>query len=165
MIFHSKANDSNLYNSLLKLSRNTFFYNNIKLKDTFNTRIYLMFMHFSIFLIIFKTKKINFPQKEYDKLFDFIENDLRESGLGDVAVNKNMKNLNKFFYDILLKLNVSKNGFKINTDLIIKYFNELDASKTDKISLFSNYLVTFYNFCFDIDPQNMIQDALKFKVK
>lgn len=135
------------------------------LKDTFNTRVYLMFMHFSIFLIIFKTKKINFPQEEYDKLFDFIENDLRESGLGDVAVNKNMKNLNKIFYDILLKINLSKNGFEINKDLIFKYFGELDTTKMDKISLFSNYLIAFYNFCFDIDPQNMIQDALKFKVK
>ena len=38
-----------------------------------------------------------------------IENHLRESGLGDVSVNKKMKDLTKYFYDILLKLN-DKNG-------------------------------------------------------
>ena len=63
-----------------------------------------MFMHFSIMLIIFKSKETNFKQELYDGLFYYIENDLRELGLGDVAVNKKMKNLNKIFYDILLKI-------------------------------------------------------------
>ena len=38
-------------------------------------------------------------------LFFNIENNLRELGFGDVSVNKKMKELNKIFYDILLKLN------------------------------------------------------------
>ena len=35
-----------LYNILLILSRNIFFYEKIELQDSFETRIYLMFMHF-----------------------------------------------------------------------------------------------------------------------
>ena len=77
----------------------------MKLKDTFETRIYLMFIHFSIILIIFKKKQTKFPQLSYDNLFISIENNLRELGYGDVAVNKKMKDLNKIFYDILLKIN------------------------------------------------------------
>ena len=58
MIFKFKKHDSDLYNKLLILSRNIFFYEKIKLADTFETRIYLMFVHFSIFMIVFKKKKI-----------------------------------------------------------------------------------------------------------
>ena len=42
-----------LYNKFLSLSRNIFFYKKTNLPDTFETRIYLMFVHFSIFMIIF----------------------------------------------------------------------------------------------------------------
>ena len=51
-----KSHPNNLYNILLQLSRNIFFYEKIKLPDTFETRIYLMFVHFSIFMIITKKK-------------------------------------------------------------------------------------------------------------
>ena len=104
MIFNRKRHNTSLYNTLLHLSRNLYFYNKIKLKDTFETRIYLMFIHFSIILVIYKTKKSRFPQSDYDSLFYCIENDLRELGYGDVAVNNKMKKLNKIFYDILLKI-------------------------------------------------------------
>ena len=95
MIFKFKKHNYNLYNTLLHLSRNIYFYKSISIQDTFESRIYLMFMHYSIILIIFKDKKIKFPQEYYDNLFDQIENNLRESGLGDVAVNQKMKILNK----------------------------------------------------------------------
>ena len=67
-----------------------------------------MFMHFSIFLIIFKKKRIKFDQKSYDSLFHNIENNLRELGFGDVSVNKKMKDFNKLLYDILLKIEKKK---------------------------------------------------------
>ena len=76
----------------------------MSLEDTFETRIYLMFMHYSIILIIFKTKKFNIDQENYNNLFFCIENNLRELGYGDISVNKKMKDLNKLFYDILIKL-------------------------------------------------------------
>ena len=65
-----------------------------------------MFIHFSIMMIIFKKKGKKFDQKAYDSLFFNIENNLRELGYGDVAVNKKMKDLNKILYDILLKINI-----------------------------------------------------------
>ena len=73
MIFKTKKHNSNFYNKLLILSRNLFFYNKLTFKDTFETRIYLMFMHFAIILKIYKDKKTNFPQVEYDNLFKCIE--------------------------------------------------------------------------------------------
>ena len=163
MIFNTKHN-SDLYNTLLYLSRNLFFYDKINLPDTFESRIYLMFMHFSVMLIIFKQQKVEFPQKIYDDLFNSVEYNLRELGFGDVAVNTKMKNMNKTFYDILLKVNISNKSFKINKNLILKYFESLNDLNTAKYDLFEQYMINFYHFCFDIKPQTMIKDALKFKV-
>ena len=134
------------------------------LKDSFETRIYLMFLHFSIILIIFKKSKIKYPQSSYDNLFFSIENNLRELGFGDVAVNKKMKDINKIFYDILLKLNIDERAIKINKKLIIKYFSHLEDGSFKKYELFDQYLLKFYHFCFELSPENMIKDAIKFKV-
>jgi len=153
-----------LYNTLLTLSRNLFFYNKIKLNDTFETRIYLMFFHFSIMMIIFKKKEKKFDQSAYDSLFFNIENNLRELGYGDVAVNKKMKDLNKILYDILLKINNSENdSFKINKSLIIKYFNQLNDKDSQKYLDFERYLNDFYKFCFELSLENMIREAINFK--
>ena len=146
------------------MSRNFYFYNKINLKDTFETRIYLMFIHFSLILIIFKKKKINFSQFNYDNLFYCIENNLRELGFGDIAVNKKMKDLNKILYDILLKINKSSDKLIINKNLVLKYFKDLDNSNFNKYKLFDQYFVNFYDFCFELSPENMIKDAIKFKV-
>ena len=104
MMFNIKKHNDNLYNTLLGLSRNIFFYEEIKLPDSFETRIYLMFFHFSIIMKIFKKKGSKFDQSSYDSLFHNIENNLRELGFGDVSVNKKMKDMNKLLYDILLKI-------------------------------------------------------------
>tara|TARA_X000001036_G_scaffold354642_1_gene336301 strand:+ start:1098 stop:1595 length:498 start_codon:yes stop_codon:yes gene_type:complete len=165
MIFKAKKHYSDLYTTLLQLSRNLFFYNKINLKDTFETRIYLMFIHFSIMLIVYKKKKLAFPQSQYDDLFHCIENNLRELGFGDVSVNKKMKDLNKIFYDILLKINISTNDFKINEKLIYKYFVEIENSDNKKYEKFDLYFTNFYHFCFEINPEIMIKETLKFEIK
>ena len=164
MIFNTKKHNTDLYNTLLYLSRNLYFYNKINLKDTFETRIYLMFFHFSLILIIFKKKRINFSQFNYDNLFYCIENNLRELGFGDIAVNKKMKDFNKILYDILLKINKSNDGLIINKNLVLKYFTDLDNSNFNKYRLFEQYFVNFYDFCFELSPENMIKDAIKFKI-
>ena len=161
----SKIHTNDLYNTLLSLSRNIFFYKKIGLPDTFETRIYLMFIHFSIMMIVFKNKGKKFNQKSYDSLFHNIENNLREMGFGDVSVNKKMKDFNKLLYDILLKLNKKNdaNTFKINEKLIIDYFKDLKDTKNTKYTDFERYFSNFYNFCFEIPLDNMIRDLLNFK--
>ena len=155
---------TDLYNTLLTLSRNLFFYNKINLNDAFETRIYLMFIHFSIMMMIFKKKGKKFDQKAYDDLFFNIENNLRELGFGDVSVNKKMKDLNKILYDILLKINNSESdSFNINKNLILKYFNQLNDDEFQKYVVFERYLNDFYKFCFELPLENMIREAINFK--
>ena len=167
MIFKFSTHNNNLYNTLLTLSRNIFFYKNLQLQDNFETRINLIFFHFSIMMIIFKKKGQKFDQKSYDSLFFNIENNLRELGFGDVAVNSKMKNLNKILYDILLKIeNNDQNDkkFRVNSKLVLKYFSELKEPKNDKFLKFETYLLNFYKFSFELPLKNMIEDVLKFKL-
>ncbi len=155
-----------MYIILLTLSRNLFFYKKIGLADNFETRIYLMFFHFSIFMIISKKKGSKFNQKTYDYLFHNIEYNLRESGLGDVSVNKKMKDFNKILYDILLKLDLKYDdpkNFKINSSLIIKYFDLLKGKESSKLARFNDYFSNFYDFCFELSLDNMLEEAIKFK--
>ena len=153
-----------MYTTLLKLSRNVYFYENIKLKDSFETRIYLMFMHFSIILIVYKKKSLSFDQSAYDNLFYSIENNLRELGFGDVSVNKKMKDLNKILYDMLLKIKDSKKDvFVLSKSLVVKYFDIFSNDKTAKYHEFSQYFVKFYNFCFELPHNNMLKRAINFK--
>ena len=163
MIFKKKHN-TELYNILLKLSRNIFFYKKIQLKDSFETRIFLMFFHFSILMIIFKKKGEKFDQDEYDNVFNSIEYNLRELGFGDVSVNKKMKDFNKILYDILLKIdNNSEYDFKLNKKLVTKYFSSLKGENDPKTVDFERYFDKFYKFCFELPLQNMIRETLNFK--
>jgi len=161
----ANSHQTDLYNNLLLLSRNIFFYKEIKLPDTFETRIYLMFFHFSILMIIFKKKGKIFDQKLYDYLFHNIENNLRELGFGDVSVNKKMKEFNKILYDILLKLNLETENdkFTINEKLIKSYFSILNNHQNEKIAILKDYLLKFFNFCFEQPLDNMIRETIKFK--
>ncbi len=124
-----------------------------------------MFIHFSIILIIFKEKGQKFSQKSYDLLFHNIENNLRELGFGDVAVNKKMKDFNKVLYDILLKIKINKdkNIFQLNQNLIQKYFDAFKDNNFNEFKQFEDYLKRFYDFCFELPLENMIRDVNKFK--
>ena len=117
-------------------------------------------------MIITKKKGNKFDQDSYDNFFHNIENNLRELGLGDVSVNKKMKEFNKILYDILLKIESVKKGkekFKSNDKLVLKYFNQLKDQKNSKFKEFESYFLSFFNFCFEISLNNMIREAINFK--
>ena len=115
-----------LYNKIVLLSRNKFFYSKVHLNDTFQNRIYLIFIHFSFLLIEMKKNTNdsiykNFNQNIFDIIFREIELNMREIGYGDTVVNSRMKYLVKTFYAILLESeNYDKKTFKNK----IKYFKK-----------------------------------------
>jgi cytochrome b pre-mRNA-processing protein 3 len=153
-----KSHYNPLYNKLVELSRNIFFYEEILLKDNFETRINLIFIHFSILLIIFKKKKKEFPQEIFDNIFLNIEFHIRELGYGDVTVNKKMKILTRVFYDILLKINKSRSGpFEPNNEILKKYFELTNANSSILIDNLSAYFNIFYNFCFELNRDSMLK--------
>ncbi len=121
-----------------------------------------MFFHYSIILFIQKKRGIKPDQVNYNNLFFYIENNLRELGFGDVSVNKKMKDLNKIFYDILVKLSDGSEDFRLNKILINKYFEILKNNDKNRDE-FEHYLNNFYEFCFELPINNMIQDVQKYK--
>ena len=152
---------------MLNLSRNIFFYKKIGLDDTFETRIFLMFFHFSIIIFISKKKGKKFDQALYDGVFNNIEYNLRELGFGDVSVNKKMKDLNKILYDILLKMSKnfeSSQKFRINTLVVIKYFPKLKEHKNTTFDEFLIYFENFFNFCFELPLDNMLKELKNYKI-
>jgi cytochrome b pre-mRNA-processing protein 3 len=123
-----------------------------------------MFFHYSVILLTLKLKGVKPDQTNYNNLFFHIENNLRELGFGDVSVNKKMKDLNKIFYDILIKLKTNSIDFEINKNLSVKYFENL--SNNDKNWLnYSKYFTNFYLFCFELDSNSVIKDAKNFKLE
>ena len=135
------------------------------LKDNFETRINLIFVHFSILLMIFKTKKKKFPQKIFDNIFLNIEYHIRELGYGDVTVNKKMKILNRVFYDILLKLNQSKSeDFEVNINILKTYFELRNSNSTILVDNLSVYFNNFYNFCFELKTDSVLKGQINFNI-
>ena len=83
--------------------------------------------------------------------------------MGDVSVNKKMKDLTKIFYDILIKLNSSKdNNFTVNEKLTSKYI-QIISIKNNNNEKFKDYLISFYKFCFALELKDIISGDIKFK--
>ena len=158
-----ESHNNLLYNKLVELSRNFFFYKEMMLKDDFETRINLIFVHFSLLLIIFKKKRINFPQEIFDNIFTNIEYHIRELGYGDVAVNKKMKTLTRVFYDILLKIDKNETDvFKTNNKILITYFDLVSGNKSKLSDNLTDYFNKFYNYCFELKSDNMLKGQINF---
>ena len=159
-----KTHNNILYIKLVELSRNIFFYKDVLLKDNFETRVNLIFIHFSLLLIIFKKKNIEFPQEIFDNIFLNIEFHIRELGYGDVVVNKKMKTLTRIFYDILLKINKSKvDDFNTNNEILITYFELTPPNNSQLTDKLRDYFNHYYNFCFELKTDSMLKGQINFK--
>ena len=163
--FYKKHNNQ-LYNKLIGLSRDKFFYDKIKLSDDFETRVLLIFFHLAIILKIAKDSKYHKKSQEiFDNIFLNIEYHIRELGYGDVSVNKKMKSLNKIFYDILISLDKEQLLFDRNTDLLKKYFFTKGKTEEEKMLKLAEYLRKFKDFCFDLDVNIMLNGSIDFKYR
>ena len=111
-----KSHYNPLYNKLVELSRNIFFYKEVLLKDNFETRINLIFVHLSILIIIFKERKKKFPQEIFDNIFLNIEYKMTDrSALGHhicCKIQCNMKDRSALGPNILLKIQCKMKGWR-----------------------------------------------------
>ena len=138
-----KYND--LYNKIISLTREKFFYTEISLKDELITRIYLVLFHLGFILELLKknSKNKKLAQNIYDSFFINIDLHLREIGHGDVSVNKKMKDLIKLFYEILLyceqwDIMGSKDKMKFLKNLFDNN-NEMNFDKQKLLIYLDNY--------------------------
>ena len=95
----------NIYNNLVKLTRNKELYKDLKNQDTFSDRLIFFLLHFAFFLKIYKEnndKKL--LQEIYDYIFRQVELSVREIGYGDQSINKKMKDYLNLFYGMIDKI-------------------------------------------------------------
>tara|TARA_Y100001970_G_scaffold140158_1_gene172521 strand:- start:314 stop:787 length:474 start_codon:yes stop_codon:yes gene_type:complete len=128
----------NIYNNLIKLTRNKLLYNNKLSNESFSDRLIIFLFHFAFFLKIYKKKsnKVEF-QNLYDFIFYQIELSIREIGYGDSTVNKKMKEYINLFYKIIDKVELWD---RLNFD--------------EKIEFFSKFLDVTYENSFYVDYFN-----------
>ena len=160
-----------LYNNILSLSRDKLFFTKFGLADTFQNRIYLIFMHISF--LFTKIKQNNqkeiykvFYQKMFDLIFNNIELNMREIGYGDTVINKNMKFLVKTFYNILLNCeNFNERSLNHKKMFLFKYFTHNNMKKkADNVPLIE-YFDKYQAFCFDLSLDSVLKGNLNFKYK
>ena len=156
-----------MYNKIVFLTRENFFYKDFKLSDSFSNRIYLIFFHLCFILIALKNKQSN--KNDQQTIFDFffkqIELNCRELGYGDMTVNKKMKDLIKLFYEILIQCNNWKQlQIDNKNNLLLNFFSNNCDNKilTNKLI---NYFDKFAFFIEDISLNSVTKGVFNFVYK
>ena len=150
----------NIYNNLVRLTRNKSLYITLKNNDTFSDRLIILLFHFAFFLKVYKEEV---SKKEAQDIFDFvirqIELSIREIGYGDVSVNKKMKDYVNLLFSIIEIVDIwdtMKNSKKIS--LIADYIN-IDVHN----DLFVKYFDKFEEFLAKNPLKIFTKDILEFK--
>jgi len=151
-----KNNYLNIYNNLIKLTRNKNLYLKLEKNDTFSDRLIFLFLHLAFFL---KHFKLSIPPRELQDLFDFIikqiELSIREIGYGDASINKKMKNYLNLFYSMVEKIETSDLDIIENQMNLIKNYLNTDVNLDFYANYFNKYRIfltknTLNNFTKDI---------------
>ena len=152
-----KYNYLNIYNNLIKLTRNKSLYLKLEKDDTFSERLIFLFFHLALFLKHFKT---TVPSKNLQELFDFIirqiELSIREIGYGDVSVNKKMKDFINLFYFIVNE--IEKNDFSDSKNLLNLLKNHLNIDKN--LEFYADYFNKYRIFLTKNTLNNFTKDIL-----
>ena len=152
-----KYNYLNIYNNLIKLTRNKNLYLKLEKEDTFSERLIFLFFHLALFLKHFKT---TIPSKNLQELFDFIirqiELSIREIGYGDVSVNKKMKDFINLFYFIVNE--IEKNDFSDSKNLLNLLRNHLNIDKN--LEFYADYFNKYRIFLTKNTLNNFTKDIL-----
>ena len=137
-----KINFINIYNNLVKLTRNKLLYKNPSNNESFSDRLIMFFFHFAFFLKLFKnqTSKENL-QNLYDYVFKQIELSIREIGYGDASVNKKMKEYVNLMHAIIDRVELWENLDLSSKSKFFSEFIEVDKESSFFISYFDKYVL------------------------
>ena len=148
----------NIYNNLIKLTRNKELYN-INKQDTFYDRLIIFFFHMAFLLKIYKKAE---TKDNLQKFFDFcirqVELSIREIGYGDATINKKMKDYVNLLFSIIDNIDNwenKKNHEKMQ--ILNSYLNDL--FNKDKFLI---YLEKYSIFLSKNTFNNLSKDILTF---
>ena len=137
----------NIYNNLIKYTRNKDLYKNLNREDNFSDRLTVFLLHFSFFLKNFKNdENRKVLQEIYDFNFRQLELSIREIGYGDQSINKKMKDYINLFHSMVSEIhfwNESTNEEKLkkisfflsdfqNNEYLVNYFEDFNSNLSKK---------------------------------
>ena len=150
----------NIYNNLIKLTRNKSLYLNISGEESFSDRIIFLLLHLSFFLKIYKRpENKDLMQDIHDFVFRQIELSIREIGYGDVSVNKKMKDYVNLLFSIIDKIDdwdVKNNAEK--SDIFKLYIEH-----SENYDIYINYFEKYRIFLSKNSFNNLSKDILTVK--
>ena len=160
-----------IYQNIVKRSRSKFFYIKYNLEDSFETRFDLIIFHAFMIFYFYKNKKLDkstIPQDLFDHMFSDFENNLREMGFGDIAVNKKMKNFIRAFYGRLSQYSKSIELLKNEGDkslleqTILNNIFKGNPSENENIEMFVDYISGNINNFLNNSESKNIENNFKF---
>ena len=175
-MFFKKENKKvkEIYQNIIEISRSKFFYLKLKLKDDFETRFDLIIFHAFMIFFYYKNldyKKSRVSQDLFDSMFDDFENNLREMGFGDIAVNKKMKVFISAFYGRIAQYSKSIELYKSKGDkslihsTILNNIYKGDNSSNKEIDFFVNYMIENIDYFIKNKEINNLKNNFDFIVK
>tara|TARA_Y100000816_G_scaffold64143_1_gene42433 strand:+ start:1237 stop:1767 length:531 start_codon:yes stop_codon:yes gene_type:complete len=176
MIFNKKVNlAEKIYQNIVKISRSKFFYIDLNLDDSFETRFDLIIAHSFIIFYFYKinsNQQSNISQNLFDYMFNDFENNLREMGFGDIAVNKKMKLFIRAFYGRLAQYNKGieikreKGDKSLLEQAIINNIFKGNIKKKNNIDWFVDYMSNNLEYFLNKSEKENLETSFKFlKIK
>ena len=130
----------NIYNNLIKFSRNKKLFSIFTKEDSFSDRLIIFLLHFGFFLKIYKNNENQQKmQNIYDYIFKQLELSIREIGYGDVTINKKMKTYINTFHSLLNKIEIWENLTEVNKDDLLRSFFNYEGEIKDLSKYFEKY--------------------------
>ena len=171
MIFKKNNNSrviEEIYQNIIEKSRLKYFYLDKEVKDSLESRFDLIIFHSFVIFQFFREMKIvnsSLPQNLFDFMFKDFENNLREMGFGDVAVNKKMKVFISAFYGRVSNYSMGVEIYRVKNDKT-KLFNSIKNNiykdkmvSSKNVSFFVEYLI----LNLDSFKKNSLEDNIKGK--
>jgi cytochrome b pre-mRNA-processing protein 3 len=145
-----------IYNNLIKLTRNKNLYNSNK-QDTFYDRMIILFFHLGF---LFKEYKNIESKENLQNFFDYcvrqIELSIREIGYGDATINKKMKEYVNLLFSIIDKINNwESKGYEKKIEIFNFFIQE-----NEKYENYVNYFEKYRIFLTKNSFKNLSKDIL-----
>ena len=160
-----------IYQNIITISRSKVFYLDFNLDDRFETRFDLITFHAFAIFYFFRKKNIGkseISQELFDLIFSDLENNLREMGFGDIAVNKKMKLFVNAFYGRIAQYSQGMEKFENLKDKSLLHQTILNniykgKNEADNIDVFVNYIISSIERFLKKTEEENLESCFQFK--
>ncbi len=160
-----------IYQNIVQRSRSKFFYITMEIEDNFECRFDIIIMHSFLIFYYFKElkgKNDQLSQLLFDHMFSDFDNNLREMGFGDIAVNKKMKVFISAFYGRISQYSkgineaMYKNNYETLDKAIQNNLYKGETKKVDYINFLRDYIINNIKYFQSKSENSNLEEKFKF---